>query len=154
MTAYPHEVILGVKHAGAYWLVPVVEADYVKAYSLRYSQEKWQQPNRHNLNDCQQGDAHSLNSAPRCHSPVPVKGRQQEWLWMNSWVQIWKNKKWKHWNMAAVVQLLSVTAHLKSKFSLYLLTDKANNIFLVRSSTHLTATTNCSVSKGYQNVKN
>lgn len=75
MTAYLHEVALGVKHAGAYGLVPVVEADHVEADSLRYSQEECQHPNRHDLNDCQQRDAHSLNSAPGCHSPVPVKDR-------------------------------------------------------------------------------
>lgn len=75
MIAYQHEVTLGVEHAGAQGLVPVVEADYVEANRLRYSQEECQHPNRHNFYDCQQRDAHSLNSAPGCHGPVPVVGQ-------------------------------------------------------------------------------
>lgn len=40
MNAYQHEVSLGVKHAGAYSFVPVVEADHVKADSLWYCQDE------------------------------------------------------------------------------------------------------------------
>lgn len=72
MTAYQHEVTLGVKHAGADGFVPVVEADHVEADRLRYGQEERQHPDRHDLKDGQQRDAHSLNSAPGCHGSVPA----------------------------------------------------------------------------------
>lgn len=40
MIAYHHEVTLGLKHAGAYGFVPVVEGDHVEADGLRYCQEE------------------------------------------------------------------------------------------------------------------
>lgn len=77
MTAYQHEAILGVKHAGAEGFVPVVEADHVETDGLRYRQEERQHPDRQDLNDGQRRDAHSLNSAPGCHGSVPARGRRR-----------------------------------------------------------------------------
>lgn len=181
MTAYHHEVALGVKHAGAYGLVPVVEADHVKANSLRYCQEKWQHPNRHDLNDCQQRDAHSLNSAPGRHSPVPVKERhdtqsrritwtgmlnyygQGKWfttasiiMTRNSWIQIKKNKKWRNRKIETGLQCFNYPQSRLSWSQHFLclswLTKRTT--FSLCIAAHLTTTTtNCSVSKEYQNVK-
>lgn len=75
MTAYQHEVTLGFKHAGDHGYVAVFEVDHVEADSFRYCQDEGQHPNSCNLNDCQQRDAHSLNSAPGGHGSVPVTGR-------------------------------------------------------------------------------
>lgn len=75
MATYQHEVTLRVEHAGAKSLVPVAEDDDVEADRLRYGQKKGQHPDGHDLKDGQQRDAHPLNPAPGCYSPVPVKGR-------------------------------------------------------------------------------
>lgn len=68
---YLHEVTFGVEHTGVYGFIAVVECDNVKADGLRYSQDEWQHPDRHDLNDGKERNAHSLYSAPRGHSPVP-----------------------------------------------------------------------------------
>lgn len=75
-----HEVRLWVKHAGAHGFILVGEGDHVENNSLRYCQDERQPPNSYNLHDCKQRDAHSLNSAPGCHSSVPVhaEGTQVE----------------------------------------------------------------------------
>lgn len=78
MIAYHHEVTLGLKHAGAYGFVPVVEGDHVEADGLRYCQEEWQRPNGHDLDDGKHRDTHSLDSAPGGHGPVPVMGRHRQ----------------------------------------------------------------------------
>ena len=78
--AYHHEASLCFKHAGAFGLVPVVEVDHVETDSLRYCKEERQQPNSRDLYDCEQRDAHSLNSAPGGHRPVPVDGRRKGWI--------------------------------------------------------------------------
>lgn len=177
MTAYLHEVVLGVKHAGAYGLVPVVEADHVKANSLRYCQEKWQHPNRHNLKDCQQRDAHSLNSAPGCHSPEPVKERHSVQAYNMNWYVklLWSGqviyhsehdydkqflrrnyKNWKNWKIVTGLQCFNYPQSRLSWSQHFLclswLTKRTT--FSLCIAAHLTTTTtNCSVSKEYQNVK-
>lgn len=72
MTAYQHQVRFGVEHARVHGCIPVVEGDYVEDDSLWYCQDEWQHPNRNNLNDCEERDAHSLYPAPGGHGPVPV----------------------------------------------------------------------------------
>lgn len=79
--AYPHEVILWVKHASVHGGVVVVEGDHVKTDSLRYCQDQRQYPNGHNLDDGEERDAHSLHSAPGCHCPVPVWQVWQRYTW-------------------------------------------------------------------------
>lgn len=72
MTTHFHEVSFGVKHAGAYGLVPVAEGDHVEDDRLGYGQDERHQPNGHDLDDGEQGDAHPLHPAPGRHGPVPV----------------------------------------------------------------------------------
>lgn len=68
---YHHCRTLGVEHAGAKRLVPVVEADDVEADGLGHGQDEGQHPYGQDLKDGQQGDANPLDSAPGGHSPVP-----------------------------------------------------------------------------------
>lgn len=76
--AYQHEFTLGVQHAGAHGLVPVVEDDDVESDGLWHGEEERQPPNGHDLHHCQPWDPHPLNSAPGRHSSVPAH-RNTEW---------------------------------------------------------------------------
>lgn len=72
VVAYQHEFTLGVQHAGAHGLVPVVEDDDVEPDGLRHGEEERQHPDGHDLHHGHHGDPHPLNSAPGRHGSVPA----------------------------------------------------------------------------------
>ena len=71
MILYPHEVTLGVQHAGVDRVVAVVQGDNVKAHSLRHGQDHGEHPYGDDLYGGEKRDPYTLHPAPRGHRSVP-----------------------------------------------------------------------------------